>query len=286
MRARPFYHQVGNQIWLLPFPNTPQHLDVSFLVSLIMKKPDYGNWVPQKVLLFLLFASVVSYLVTFLINVRLLISILNIASFLFLGFVIYLLYVYWLLEKDDKRIQKQFWNTLIEQLKWDGVGRALDIGTGSGPIAIFLACKYPSSFVKGIDYWGEPWTYSKKKCERNAEIEGVSNRVSFERASAVNLPFSDGEFDAVLSNFVFHSIRVKDRTKLIAEALRVLRDGGAFAFQDLFNDEFYSEDFLDLVKSWGLKEVNFVDSSAYIHAPIALKLKHMTGGSGILFGIK
>jgi ubiquinone/menaquinone biosynthesis C-methylase UbiE len=171
-------------------------------------------------------------------------------------------------------------------LKWDGIGKALDIGTGSGPVAIFLARKYPSSLVKGIDFWGEPWTYSRQKCERNAEIEGVSSRVSFERASAVDLPFENGEFDAVLSNFVFHSIKFQDRTQLIAEALRVLRDGGAFAFQDLFNDEFYSEDFLDVGKSWGLREVNFVDSSDYIHIPFALRLKHMTGGSGILFGIK
>jgi SAM-dependent methyltransferase len=251
-----------------------------------MEKPDYGNWVPQKVLLFFLFASIVSYLVTFLLKIPVAIGLLKIASLLLLGVFIYLEYAYWKLEKDDKRMQRQFWNLLIERLKWDGIGKALDIGTGSGPVAIFLARKYPSSLVKGIDFWGEPWTYSRQKCERNAEIEGVSSRVSFERASAVDLPFENGEFDAVLSNFVFHSIKFQDRTQLIAEALRVLRDGGAFAFQDLFNDEFYSEDFLDVGKSWGLREVNFVDSSDYIHIPFALRLKHMTGGSGILFGIK
>ena len=251
-----------------------------------MEKSDYGNWVPQKILNIFLIASIVSYLVTFLLNIRLVVGLLKMASLLFLGFFIYLEYVYWLLEKDDKRMQRQFWNLLIEQMKWDGRGKALDIGTGSGPIAIFLARKYPSCSVKGIDYWGEPWTYSRQKCERNAEIEGVSNRVSFERASAVDLPFSDGEFDAVLSNFVFHSIKFQDRTQLIAEALRVLRDGGTFTFQDLFNDEYYSDDFLDVVKSWGLREVNFVASSDYISVPIALRFKHMTGGSGILFGIK
>jgi ubiquinone/menaquinone biosynthesis C-methylase UbiE len=115
-------------------------------------------------------------------------------------------------------------------LKWNGVGKALDIGTGSGPVAILLAKKYPSSTVKGIDYWGEPWTYSKQKCEANARIEGVSDRVSFLRASAADLPFDEGEFDAVVSNFVFHAIKVKDRTMLIAEALRVLRVGGSFDF--------------------------------------------------------
>ena len=102
----------------------------------------------------------------------------------------------------------------------------------------------------------------------------------------MDLPFSDGEFDAVLSNFVFHAIKFQDRTQLIAEALRVLRDGGAYAFQDLFNDQFYSDDFLDVVRSWGLSEVHYVESSDYISIPFALRNKHMTGGSGILFGIK
>ena len=251
-----------------------------------MEKPDYGNWAPQKVLIFILFASIGSYLASFLLNNHIVIGILKIGSLLLLGLFLYLVYVYWLLEKDDKSMQKQFWKLLIDRLKWDGRGKALDIGTGNGPIAILLAKKYPSSRVKGIDYWGEPWTYSIQKCERNAEIMGVSNRVSFEKASAVDLPFSDGEFDAVLSNFVFHAIKSQDRTQLIAEALRVLRDGGSFAFQDLFNDEFYSEDFLDVINGWGLSQVNFVESSEFINVPIALRFKHMTGGSGILYGIK
>jgi len=251
-----------------------------------MEKPDYGNWTPQRVLMFIFIASIVSYLATFLFNNRIVNGILKTGSLLLLGLFPYLVYVYWLLEKDDKSMQRQFWSLLIERLKWDGNGKALDIGTGSGPIALLLATKYPSSLVKGIDYWGAPWTYSKQRCERNAEIMGVSNRVSFEKASAVDLPFGDGEFDAVLSNFVFHSIKSQDRTQLIAEALRVLRDGGSYAFQDLFNDEFYSDDFLDVVNGWGLREVNFVESPEFIDVPLALRFKHMTGGSGILYGIK
>ena len=131
-----------------------------------MEKPDYGNWVPHKVLLFFLFASIVSYFVTYSLDTRPLEGVFKIASLLFLGFI-YLEYAYWLLEKDDKSMQRQLWNLLIDQLKWDGRGKALDIGTGGGPMAILLARKDPESLVKCIDYWGEPWTYSRQKCVRN-----------------------------------------------------------------------------------------------------------------------
>ena len=251
-----------------------------------METPDYGNWVPSKIMYFSLSASIISCLLTVLIQIQILDMLLSIASVLFLCFFLYLGYIYWLLEKDDKAIQKDFWNLLVEHLPWDGTGNALDIGTGSGPAAILLAKKFSTARVKGIDFWGNPWTYSKQKCERNAEIEGVKDRISFERASAVALPFSNGEFDAVVSNFVFHAIKGVDRIQLIVEALRVLKNGGAFAFQDLYNDKYYRDDFLDVMKSWELKEIKFIESSKHIHVPMALRTKHMTGGSGIVYGIK
>jgi ubiquinone/menaquinone biosynthesis C-methylase UbiE len=251
-----------------------------------METPDYGNWVPSKIMSFSILASIICFLLTFINQIKTLDSLLTIASLLSLGFYLYLKYIYWLLERNDQEIQKEFWNLLLDYLPWDGKGNAIDIGTGSGPVAILLAKKHSAASVKGIDFWGNPWTYSKKKCEKNAVIEGVSKRTSFEKASAVSLPFKDGEFDAAISNFVFHAIKGADRMQLIAEALRVLKVGGAFAFQDLFNDDFYSDDFLDIIKSWGLKEVDFVESSEHIHVPWALRAKHMTGGSGIIYGIK
>ena len=139
-----------------------------------------------------------------------------------------------------------------------------------------------------IDYWGNPWNYSKSVCDKNAEIEGVANRVSFQRASAVNLPFEDGEYDSVMSNFVFHTVRVESRLSLIKEALRVLKNGGAFAFQDLFNKQFYGDIGLlyKELQTWGLKEVQLIDTSDFVYIPIALRVNHMLGNSRILYGIK
>jgi len=121
-----------------------------------MEKLDYGNWVPQKLMYYFLIASVGSYLLTFINHIPLIDGVLTLAAVLFLGFFVYLEYIGWLLEKNDKSFQKQFWNLVVEKLQWGGKGNALDIGTGSGPVAIFLAKKFPDCTVKGIDYWGEP----------------------------------------------------------------------------------------------------------------------------------
>ena len=151
-----------------------------------------------------------------------------------------------------------------------------------------MRVRYPSAHVIGIDYWGNPWSYSKIICDRNAGIEGIADRVSFQRASAVSLPFEDDEFDLVTSNFVFHSIKMVNRISLIKEALRVLKDGGVFAFQDLFNKQFYGDIglFYEELLRWGLKEVKLVDTSDFVYIPIALRTNHMVGNSKILYGIK
>lgn len=58
-------------------------------------------------------------------------------------------------------------------MNWDGKGKILDIGTGSGSLIIKLAKNFPKSFLTGIDYWGGNREYSKAKCQQNAEIEGA-----------------------------------------------------------------------------------------------------------------
>ena len=79
-----------------------------------------------------------------------------------------------------------------------------------------------------------------------------------------------------------------DKISLIKEALRVLKKGGAFAFQDLFNKEFYGDMdvFYQELQNWGLKEVKLVDTSNFVYIPVALRVDHMVGNSKILYGIK
>ena len=251
-------------------------------------KPNYGNWVPRRMIMVLLILFCIFCVLFILINVGIIRGILIAVSVIFGALLVYMVYAHWLFGKNDGELQKQLSNALLDRLGWDGRGKALDIGTGSGRAAICLAKKYPSAHCMGIDFWGSPWTYSRDICDKNAKIEGVADRVSFQRASAVNLPFGDGEYDLVVSNFVFHSVRVVNKLPLLKEALRVLKKGGLFAFQDLFNKQFYGDMdiFYKELQSWGLKKFKLVDSSDFVHIPVALRVEHMVGNAKILYGVK
>ena len=120
---------------------------------------------------------------------------------------------------------------------WDGKGRVLDIGTGSGRLAVPIAREFPEANVTGVDIWMKAWGHSgltKARAEKNAEIENVADRCVFQYGSALELPFEDGEFSLVVSAFVFHEINVPDRTVLLEEVVHVLAPGGVFVILDLF----------------------------------------------------
>jgi SAM-dependent methyltransferase len=165
------------------------------------KEANYGNWIskwllymPAATALFLLGLSVVSYLFI-------------IAAAFFLMIFAYFSYAYFKFSPAGGDLQTKIHDMVLDHLKWQGKGKALDIGCGNAALVIKLAKKYPQALVTGIDYWGGKWGYSKRACENNAKIKGVAERTAFRKASASSLPFEDNYFDAVVSNFVFHEVK-------------------------------------------------------------------------------
>ena len=216
---------------------------------------------------------------------------LSVVAVIFFLCLVYFAYARHAFSPRGKDLQAKMQHLLLERIgRWDGVGKVLDIGCGNGSVTIKIAKSYPQAEVVGVDPWGRGWEYSKGVCQRNAEIEGVAGRTAFERASASSLPFDEETFDIVVSNLVFHEVRdTRDKRRLINEALRVVKKGGWFAFQDLFLwKRVYGEtgELLETIKSWGIETVEFVNTSDSDFIPRVLKLPFMLGTVGLLHGRK
>jgi ubiquinone/menaquinone biosynthesis C-methylase UbiE len=81
----------------------------------------------------------------------------------------------------------------------------------------------------------------------------------------------------------------KDKREVVREALRVVKKGGTFSFQDeflvkqLFGD---IDDLIDTIKSWGISKAQFVQTRDADFIPRALKLPFILGTIGLLRGEK
>ena len=72
-------------------------------------------------------------------------------------------------------------------------GRVLDLGTGTGLAARFVARRYPRAEIVGVDL--SPAMVDEAERLLPADLDG---RVTFRVADASALPFSDAEFDLVV----------------------------------------------------------------------------------------
>jgi SAM-dependent methyltransferase len=179
---------------------------------------------------------------------------------------------------------------VLSYLHWDGNGKILDIGCGSGAFVIKLAKKYPGAKIIGIDHWGMEWDYNKDQCQRNAILEGVPERIEFLKGTASKLPFEDESFDAVVSNFTFHEVQdTKNKRDLIKEALRIVKKGGFFAFHDLFYLKGIYGDLDEMImelRKLDITEIDMINTSKLEIIPNFLRTKPMLGTIGLIYGKK
>ena len=91
--------------------------------------------------------------------------------------------------------------------------RILDVGTGTGEAALFLAREYPRASVRGVDFSEEMIKRAQKKIGLDPD-----GRVAFRVADASSLPFEADSFDLVTQVNV---------PPFFSEIARVLRPGGS-----------------------------------------------------------
>ncbi len=112
---------------------------------------------------------------------------------------------------------------LLEAGGFGSEDRVLDLGCGAGHTALAVAPRVAE--VVAADVTPEMLAVARSLTQER----GLAN-LRLEMADATDLPFADGEFDAVTSRFSAHHFA--DPAVALAEAARVLRPGGRLLLVD------------------------------------------------------
>ena len=235
-------------------------------------KPDYKNWMPKGMVLSG-FAATAVFLILFIVFGLTGIISGTLKTVLFIVFLagtiiglcvsVWMILLYRAFSYNGKRqMSRKIIEGIAGYVKLPDGGKGLDVGCGSGALAIACAKRNPTAAFIGIDRWGKEYaSFNKPLCENNAKAEGVNN-ISFERGDATHLDFPDESFDAVVSNYVYHNIP-GDRQVYLLETLRVLKKGGMFAIHDIYSKSKYGDmqAFVKKLKDMGYADVRLIDTT-------------------------
>ena len=253
---------------------------------------DYGNWMPVSMLRLvgglLILAAVLSVLALAVFHITALGVVFVIAAILLLALLLWIAWIRRQYAFGGGGMMERVHEIILSHLDYDGKGTLLDVGCGSGALAIRAALTWRSAQVTGIDYWGAAYGYGQAMCEKNAASEGVSSRCTFRHGDANRLDFPDESFDAVVSNYVYHNITGADKHELLLETLRVLKKGGVFALNDEMKPRMYGdmEAFAQRLRDMGYQEVRLIDTAKEAFGSRCRAALMMLGDSRLLVGRK
>ncbi len=233
-------------------------------------KPDYRNWMPRGMIyafgsgMLICCIAVTCFQLLSAGTLRTVLTItLSAAAVVFCGLTVWAVLMYRAFDYNGRRqMARQIIEGTAECVKLPEGGRVLDVGCGSGALAIAVGRRNPEADIIGIDRWGREYaSFSRELCERNARAEGVT-RISFQQGDAVHLDFPDETFDAVVSNYVYHNIPGRRQAYLL-ETLRTLKKGGTFALHDIFSKSKYGDmqAFVKKLREMGYQNVELIDTT-------------------------
>lgn len=114
----------------------------------------------------------------------------------------------------------RFKSRLIEQAQIRAGHRVLDLGCGTGTLALMVRRAQSAADVVGLD--ADP----RMLKVATAKAAGESLPIQFDQGLAFDLPYSDASFDRVLSSLMIHHLKTPDKEKAAREVYRILKPGG------------------------------------------------------------
>jgi len=122
--------------------------------------------------------------------------------------------------------ERTFKRRLIRQAGIRAGHAVLDVGCGTGTLAIWVEERVPGADIVGID--GDPRILVL--AQRKARKRGVAIR--FDHGYSTSLSYARASFDRVLSSLLFHHRSRQEKARTVREVFRVLKPGGEFQVAD------------------------------------------------------
>ena len=122
--------------------------------------------------------------------------------------------------------ENSFKSALVRQVNAQPDESILDLGCGTGTLAIALKKSQPKAWIYGLD--GD--VAILKIAE--AKAQQTQTAIHFEPGLSFALPYADETFDSVTSSLFFHHLTTKDKLRTFVEVRRVLKPGGRFCLAD------------------------------------------------------
>jgi ubiquinone/menaquinone biosynthesis C-methylase UbiE len=119
-----------------------------------------------------------------------------------------------------------FKRRLLEHARIKDGESVLDLGCGTGTLAIEIKKQRPKAKVSGLD------ADRSVLAQARAKSKEAGVKIDFQRGTATELPYDARSFDVVVSTLVFHHLTDEAKADTAEEIRRVLRLGGRVLIAD------------------------------------------------------
>ena len=122
----------------------------------------------------------------------------------------------------DTRIKRR----LLEKAAIAQGADVLDVGCGTGTLALMAAAQAPSARIVGLDVDPDILSIARRK------VAHTGGNVTLTEGSATAPPFAPASFDRVLSTLMLHHLTTSQKRETLSAVRRLLRPGGELHVAD------------------------------------------------------
>lgn len=136
----------------------------------------------------------------------------------------------WLTGLYDPIMRWSFPEQRLKRLLVDAIGSpatVLDLGCGTGTLALMLHDAHPQARIIGMDVDGAILAIAFRKTQQ-VELD----RLALMQASAPLIPLEGASLDVVVSSLVIHHLTTENKRAAFQECFRALRPGGLLFIAD------------------------------------------------------